>query len=239
MMMNIGDLPDDNELAFAYFEQRRRKNLEEYLAYENDRGGDTNTFPEEISYMSDVLGAARALGIAELYDEWREPRMGDSDAPQYVSYFKVAAQSVSTKLYIQSLRRVKLYSVALNAAAKEKLRHLLKQARETIDRMELTEPKKRAIIAKIDALVAEIEQERTRYEAFAALMIEASEDFGGAAKHLEPVIRLIERIGAAIGVAKREEGEQPQLPRPQERKKIESPKRKLIVTRPGLDNDPI
>ena len=61
----------------------------------------------------------------------------------------------------------------------------------------------------------------TRYEAFAALMIEVCDDVGEAAQRLEPVVRQVERICAAIGIAKRAEDAQARLPPPTEQRRIE------------------
>ena len=119
---------------------------------------------------------------------------------------------------------IKQHSVALDAAAKIKLRHLLDQIRETVDKLDVSVAKKEALYNRINYLLAEIDRERTRWAAFAALMIEACDDIGQAAKKLEPVVRLVERVGAAIGVAKRAEDAQPRLPAPKTSKRIQHDK---------------
>ena len=129
-----------------------------------------------------------------------------------------------TDLRLKNHERSKLYSVRLDAPAKIKLRHLLSEIREAVAALDVSVTKKDRLYARINALQDEVDRERTREQAFGALMIEACDDIGEAAKLLEPVVRIIERVGAAIGVAKRAEDARPKLPRPKEPKRIEARK---------------
>ena len=98
---------------------------------------------------------------------------------------------------------------------------LTTEIRETVDVLDVSVAKKEKLYARLSDLEGEINRDRTRYEAYAGLMIEACDDAGEAATRLEKVVRIVERIGAAIGIAKRAEDAQARLPAPAEQKRIE------------------
>jgi hypothetical protein len=213
---DLMNLPEDPEEAFVMFERLARENLDEDLV-ENPE----ESISAKRDYMSAVLAAAKIFEIAEL-SQWDMPRVGDDPWQVYDQFLSDVGLCVN-KLRLLRVKRVKQYSVALNAAAKKKLHHYLDQMRETIEKLEVSVAKKDRLLKKISALALEIDRERTGYRAFADLVIEAADDAGEAAKRLEPVVRLTERIGAALGIAKRAE-ETRALPAPEERKRIEPPK---------------
>lgn len=106
---------------------------------------------------------------------------------------------------------------------KIKLGRMVAHIRETVAKLDISVTKKDALFKRINKLQDEIDRERTGWQAFAGLMIEACDDVGEAAEKLDPVVRLIERVGAALGVAKRAEEAQPRLPPRKEPRKIEPP----------------
>ena len=67
------------------------------------------------------------------------------------------------------------------------------------------------------------------------LAIEVAADAGEAARQLEPVARLVERIAQALGVAKRKEGPAPLIPVPPRR--IEAPKKQKNGFERPLDDE--
>ena len=87
--------------------------------------------------------------------------------------------------------------------------------------LDVSVAKTEKLYARLADLESEINRDRTRYEAVAALMIEVCTDAGEGANRLEPFVRMIERISHALGVAKIAEGSQPRLPPPREQKRIE------------------
>jgi hypothetical protein len=127
-------------------------------------------------------------------------------------------------LCLRTIDRTTQHSVAFDPAAKIKLRHLLGQMRETVDGLDVSVAKKEALFKKINALQAEIDRDRTRYQAYAALAIEACDDAEKAAKKLGSVKRPIESVGGVFGDAKRAEDAQPKLPPRREPKQISPPK---------------
>ena len=223
----IAALPEEPEEAFIALERIVRGRYEEAYERLNDNEG-----PQEIQrrYMSIVLPAAKHYGIAAL-SNWERPDESNETWQTYMRFIGDVDYAIS-ELRLRSIERAKQHSVALDAATKMKLRHLLAEVRETVDKLEVSVAKKDRLYTRINALQDEIDRDRTRYQSFAALVIEAADDAGEAATRLEPVVRLIERIGAAIGVAKRSEEATPKLPPRPEQKRIEH-KPRFVAPRNG------
>jgi hypothetical protein len=209
----IADLPDDPEDAFIALESIVRERYEKAYSELGDNEG-----PAELQrrYMSIVLPAVRHYGISDL-DHWQRPKQGE-DPWKVFEGFIADIDYCITALRLTNIERAKLYSVKLDAAAKIKLRHLLTEIREVVAALDISVTKKDRLYKRVNDLQEEVDRERTREQAFGALLIEACDDIGEAAKKLEPVVRIIERVGRAIGIAKRAEDGQPRLPRPKEPK---------------------
>lgn len=214
----IAALPDEAEQRFVALEAIVRQRYEEACVR---LGDNESAVPLQRRYMSIVLPAAKHYGI-EALSSWEQPPAG-ADWQLYDAFIADVDYAI-TALRLKNIERRGAHSVALDADAKTKLRQMLNHIRETVDKLDISVAKKEALYKRINALQDEIDRDRTRYEAFAALFIEAADDAGEAAKRLEPVVRLIERVGAAIGVAKRSEVSQPKLPPRKEPKRIEPPK---------------
>jgi hypothetical protein len=212
-------LPEEPEEAFVALESIVRARYEQ--AYKQLSEHDSAE-PLMRRYLSLVLPAAQHYSIEPLcyYDR-------PKDGKENWSFFDKFIADVDyriTELRLNNVERTKLYSVKLDAAAKIKLRHLLTEIRETVEALDISVTKKDRLYARINDLQEEVDRERTREQAFGALLIEACDDIGEAAKKLEPVVRLIERVGQAFGSAKRAENAQPRLPRPKAQKRIEAQK---------------
>lgn len=212
----MANLPEDPEEAFIALERIVRKRLHEAQAAV-DENEDTTPFYRR--YMSFVLPAAKHYGISGLA-HWERPKPNDDYWNTYTSFIADVDYCLSA-LRLQKAEKVKQHSVKLDPAAKLKFRHMLAQLRETVDSLNVSVAKKEALYKRINALQEEIDRDRTRYQAFAALMIEACDDVGQAAKKLEPLVRQIERLGAAFGAEKRAEDAKPKLPPRKEPKQIE------------------
>jgi chromosome segregation ATPase len=212
----LDQLPDDPLLRFVGIEKIVR---ERYEAAANRLDQEDTGVHLMRRYMSLVLPAAKRYNVPGL-QEWRRPSTSE-DSWEYYSGFFADVDYATTDIRLQRAERLKISSVKLDAATKIKLRHLTTEIRETVDKLDVSVRKKERLYERLAELDAEINRDRTRYEAIAAMLIEACDDAGEAAKRLEPVVRLVERVGAAIGVAKRDEDAQARLPPPADRKRIE------------------
>jgi hypothetical protein len=212
----LDDLPDDPLLRFVGIEKIVRDRYETGCLR---LGADESFLPLMRRYMSIVLPAAHMYAVPGLAG-WQRPGPGEDNWDTY-NAFLADIDYATTEIRLRRAERLKVNSVKLDAATKVKLRHLITQIRETVDKLEVSVAKKEKLYARLSDLESEINRDRTRYEAYAALMIEACDDAGEAVKRLEPLVRAVERVGAAIGVAKRAEDAQARLPAPPEQKRIE------------------
>jgi hypothetical protein len=183
------DLPEDPDEAFVFIASSARQHLDEAL---EGRAEDNSSMSFYRDYMTTVLAAAKVYEVSPI-DQCSTPRVGDEHWNFY-EQFMADVNLCVTELRLLNAKRNKKYSVRLDAPTKSKLHHLLAQMRETIVRLEISAVKKERLYAKIEALALEIDRDRTVCQALGALLIEAAGDVGEAAKQLEPVVRLIERI---------------------------------------------
>lgn len=134
-------------------------------------------------------------------------------------------QHYRTTLQIRQSRRNKGYSVRFDTATKQKIRHHVEQVRGVIQKLEVEQPKKENLLKQLDAFLAEVDRDRTRFEAWGAVVIDAAEVLGDAAERAEPARKWIDSISRLIWGAKMDEDEAKRLPAPREVKQIEPPRK--------------
>ena len=217
------DLPDDPELAFVQCERKLRESLLEKLRDTESYDGDRSY---KIGYINQVVGIAKALDLP-IFDEYDVPTL-DRPTHSFYEQFLQDVDHFTVQIRMRHARRVKRYSVALDHATKSKIRHHLEQIKEMVDRLGVSERKKGALYSKINALVEEVDKDRTRFDAAMALILEVASIGSEAAEKLEPARRWIDSIARLLGRAKEaEDAAAPRLPAPKERKRIEPPRRHL------------
>jgi hypothetical protein len=215
------NLPDDPEEAFLYLESVFRAECEQKIG---DAHHEERVDIYYIQYISKVLGAISELGIESHFAKRSIPSIEDVDYQTYVNFSK-DVEHYRTMLQIRRARRRKEFSVALDQATKIKLRHMLSQMRDIVDRLDVSAIKKEALFAKINALQAEIDRDRARFDIVAALWIEGCEKLGEGAGKLKPLRELLDSIGNVFNQAKKVEGtDTPRLPPVEKPKQIEPPK---------------
>lgn len=217
-------LPDDPWEAFVALERLARERLDELLADQPVNGN--GNWDYELEYMGSVLGAAQVYGIDEL-SSVELPHVEDNHAGVAYRQFRVRISQVCTLLRLRTAQRLKKTAVAFDPATKAKLRHLLDQMRDAVDKeIRLTQRKRDALFSKIADLSREVDSNWSRVESYGALVIEVADAFGEAVDRLEPLRKWIDSIGAAFGKARRDQDDQARLPAPREPKRIEPPKRR-------------
>jgi hypothetical protein len=215
------DLPEDPELAFLSLEAHFKSECDQELANAHQ---DERTDVYFIRYISRVLAAINELNLESQFAGKSVPSINEVNYTTYLDFSK-DVEHYKTKLQIRHSRRRKEYSVALDPPTKLKLRHLLSQIKETVDRLDVSQSKKEALLAKIAALENEINRDRTRFDAFAALWVEVCEKFGDGIEKLEPLKKMIDSVGNLLGAAKKvEESQAHRLPAPKTPKQIAPPK---------------
>jgi hypothetical protein len=214
-------LPAEPAAAFIEFVRLARRRVQEHLNPPQEHVRLGKRLDEEVrrKFMYNVKVAADQFGIVEM-QKWH-PNIIVDGMSSYADFLDELEHCI-IGLRLSLARRSKEYSVALEAAAKAKISHLLGQVREIVEKLEVSVAKKDRLFRLINAFQAEIDRERTTFQAFGALMIELCDDVGEAADRLEPAVRIVERIGQALGMSKRAE-EHGKLPAPSETKRIEGP----------------
>ena len=218
------NLPDDPELAFVHYEETLRKRVQTEI----DTSGGYNIEGLQIEYISHVLGVVKALDL-KILENWEMPSVAQASGlieNQYKQLLADVAHYV-VQIRVKNARRLKRYSVALDPAVKQQIRHHLDRIKEIVDRLEVPLSKKEALIARIGALETEVSRDRTRIDAAMALVLEAANTGGEAGKRLEPVRKLIDSITGLFGSAKEEEEKISRLNGPEDRKQIQGPRRQL------------
>lgn len=226
------ELPEDPEQAFLILEQRFRDECNRQInsAHESER---TDVY--YVDYIAQVLATINALGLEAEFDA-QVPKIEEVDYNTYLNFGK-DVKYYRTMLEIKRGRRVQKFSVRFDGSTKQKIRHHLTKVREIVENMEVSQDKKEALLLKIGALEQEVDRDRTRFEAYAALVIESAGVLGDAADKLESVRKWLDTIGRVIWGAKKEEDAK-QLPPPAELKRIQPPQTtEQLPENDNLDDD--
>jgi hypothetical protein len=213
-------LPADSEQAFVILEKFYREQCELKLARVEHSDHDVRVI--YVDYISKVIAAITELGLEAKF-QTKIPRINEVSFETYAEFGK-DVQHYRTMLQIRQSRRNKGYSVQFDSVTKQKIRHHIEQVRTIIEKLEVNQDKKEDLLKKLDVFAAEVDRDRTRYEAWAAVLIQAAEVFGEAAEKAEPARRWLDTIGRIIWGAKCDE-ETKQLAPPREVKRIEPPKK--------------
>lgn len=120
-------------------------------------------------------------------------------------------------------RKVGSLSVVLSSDRRKEIHALLSKVRIIVEKLDVNEKKRDAIMSRLNQLAAEVDKSRTNLEAFFAATLDAAGTAGQAAEKLKPVLDVLERMKKIFFEAKAE-NLPPQLPAPEERKRIEGPK---------------
>jgi hypothetical protein len=160
----------------------------------------------------------------------------------WVAFLAKAVDAAITGIKVRHAQVVRKHSVRLEQNMREKIRELINKIKITIEGIELPLLRKEALMAKLNAFAAEVDRDRTRSEAFGALIIEIA---GGAAKverKLRPIRKWLDSIARVMHEARVHEDTQGRLPPPIQapQKQISPPSREAPKqppkTEPVLDD---
>jgi hypothetical protein len=213
------DLPEDRNLAFLQIERELRATLKQRL----DTGEENSPWFEWYQdYANSVLGAVEALSV-DGFEHLSVPANRNNYHDEYRNIV-LAVDRFTLGIRVAHAQLRKQFSVALDGAAKEKIRHYLGQLKQIVDTLDVSQRKREAIISKLIALEEELERDRTRFEIVGAFIIDAATIAGQAGEQLEPWRRWVDSALRVFGLAKDEEQVSPGLPPPRRPKRIEPPK---------------
>jgi hypothetical protein len=163
------NLPEDPEQAFLLLEEKYRSECDESVRKAHQ---EENLNVYFVDYIAQVIGAISELGLQSKFDD-RVPQIENVDYQTYLNFSK-DVKHYRTMLLIGHGRRVQGYSVQFDAATKVKVKHHIDQLREIFQKLEVEQDKRDALRSKLNALQEEVDQERTRFDVYAALAVEAA-----------------------------------------------------------------
>ncbi|MBB2794995.1 UNVERIFIED_ORG: hypothetical protein GGD58_003880 [Rhizobium pisi] len=215
------DLPDDHEIAFVYLEKQFRARLDDSLRDNDQSGFDAYC---KRKYMNAVIAAAKSLeipGIAAYTTPYNDREIWD-----IFEGFENDVANLTIQIEINHARRRKTYSVSFDSAAKQKVRHYIEQIRLAVEQSDLDQNKRDAIFKKLGDLTLEIDRQRTRFEVVADAIRGVARLSGDVEREgAEPWWKWVKLIFGVIDDTK--ESEPKSLPRPEERKRLEPPRKQL------------
>jgi hypothetical protein len=173
-----------------------------------------------VDYIAQVIGAIAALGLQAQFND-RVPLIEDVDYNTYLNFSK-DVKHYRTVLLIRHGRRVQGYSVQFDATTKLKVQHHIQQLRDIFDKLEVEQVKRDTLFNKLNELQSEVDRDRTRFDAFAALAVEADGVMGESIEKSK-VLDVRNAIARVIWGTKKEQ-ETKRLPPPTPQKRIEPPR---------------
>lgn len=224
------ELPDDDNSAFVLLEAEFRA---EYLEATDGDGGSWEF--AAANYMNKTLAAAKALNLDALsyYEllDYRDSRFGER-----FFLFLRDVDSVLVQIRVHCSRRSKDNSVGLTAAQKAKIHTFIEKIRSEVEQSLAKIEKKEELLDILAKLAAAIDKQRTPLARF-----------GDLARGLAGISRDVAEVGAEpwwkwakliFGQVDEAKGHDPRLPKPDEIKKIEPPRKELPKPSPSdLDDE--
>jgi hypothetical protein len=214
------DLPEDAEEAFIILENHFS---DEYARAERSAGHNDNITPFQMTYIAQVVAAIAELNLSAAFAGRAIPSIDQIDYSTYQD-FKKDVEHYKTMLRIRHARRYKAYSVKFDVSTKQRIRRLLEQIKELVDKGELDDRKREALYARIRDLESELNRDRTNIAAIGALFVEVCGFVGQGFEKLEPLRKMVDSIGKAFGQAKSFEAAESPKPLPAPPKQIEPPR---------------
>lgn len=219
MIEQYPEIPDDDYIAFMQLESEFRREFEENL---KEEGPNFNYCAAD--YMNKTLAAAKALDIDALsiYEVNTRNRQNFSDL---FTDFQRDVDNIIVQMRIHYSRRSRALSVGLTSAQKTKIHTLIEKIRREVESSTASIPKKEKLFEIIAKLSEEVDKPRTGLERF-----------GDLARGLSGISKDVSREGAepwwkwfkaAMGIVDEAKEAEPKLPKPQEIKRIEPPRKQL------------
>jgi hypothetical protein len=206
----LDDLDDDPRIAFMTLVNLAQRSLDEQTKRVDSQEDWDQREELRHSFMNVVIAAAKRFEI-EPFVSMEVPRL--SEFKQSVDYrqFKADLDHYITQLVIENSIRAKRDSVAILSHSKGRIRNYVYALRECIEKANMTEAKREALLKKLDQFEAELEKRRLNILAVARLTFELLAIPGGLWTSAEVVNRLITNVMQTVAEAKSAEQETRQL----------------------------
>jgi hypothetical protein len=230
--------PDDDELAFVHFERLFRGPLDkELIALKETEGGQYwdsyNHFMQ--TYINNVIATVKALEL-DILSYWVNNPTTANDSRRF-KQIKFDIDAALVEIKVRKAQILRKRSVRLAPEAREKIRSFINKIKLTIEGIDLPDPRKESLMEKLNAFAADVDRDRTKFEAFGALGIEAATIAGKAEHKVRPIRKWIESIASVMREATTLESAQGRLPAPPARipaapKQISPPAEEIMWEEP-------
>ena len=218
--------PDDDELAFVFYEKMFRGPLEKAVAdieAENNRTyySAYNHFMQ--TYITKVIATIKALDLPILEYWVNNPSAANDEINFRQVRFDI--DSELTQIKIRHAQLIRKGSVRLESDTREKIRDLINKIKITIEGIDLPLARKKSLMGKLNAFAEEVDRDRTRFEAFGALIVEAANVAGKVERKLRPIRKWLDSVANVLHEARAFENAHPRLPAPS--KRIQAPVKQI------------
>jgi hypothetical protein len=218
--------PDDDELAFLHYEKLFRTPLENELRQlqEENRDGYWNSYNHFMqTYINNVLATIAALDL-QILEYWINNPAAAHEEKNF-KQIKYDIDATITQIKVRHAQITKKASVRLEGGTRAKIRELINKIKLTIEAIEIPLSRKEALMSRLNAFAAEVDKDRTKFEAFGALMIEAAGVARKVERKLRPIRKWIDSIANVMHEARAAEDARPRLSAPD--KRIEAPAKQI------------
>lgn len=111
----------------------------------------------------------------------------------------------------------------LSPSLKLEMHHYIGQVRELIAHAQMSDIKRAALSAKLNAFALEVDRDRTRIESLAAAFVWTRKEVAEGAKDLEPIVEKLDKMFQSMAKAT----EWIKLPSPSDKKQLPSPPKRI------------
>lgn len=208
----MDDLPEDDHLAFSTFVRHAQRRLAEATDNIDGNQDDGWRLIEEWRYdfMNIVLAAAKRFGI-EPFATMEMPSLGNFDNRTH-RQFKADLDFYMTQLVIDNTLRDRRDSVLMSSTAKERIRNYLHELKQCIDKADLSDSRKEALLRKLGDFEAELDRRRLSLLALTRVTLEIMMIPGGLWASQQITTRLVNNLLQTVAEEKVVDDQSRQLP---------------------------
>lgn len=194
----LGQLSSDMRIAVYDVVRAARQELEETRSSDN--------WSAEKRYVAQLRGFIDAFELDWDVAESAPPQRAE-DFKLYFEWFDHQIDYYCAKLRFSSFRRdADEFSekVELSEDYRGQIHNYLLKIRRVLQAVALEERQRENILRKLNELSTEIDKSRSGLTRFTSAFIEITAAVGEGAESLEPAVKLMERVAALFGKAKKE-----------------------------------
>lgn len=225
----LDDLPDDPQAAFMQFAsiaQRSLRNLQRNLDLEENAGWEELNEARH-AFMNVMVAAAKRFDI-EPFASMGMPALANFNATDH-KQFKADLDHYVTQIAIGNTIRGRRDSVFIPATVKDRIRAHVAALRGEVEKAELGDAKRAALLDKLDKFQAELEKRRLTLVELTRITVAIAAVPGGVWASVDVTMKLVGNVMQAVGEAKATEDEERLLAAPAPMKALSPPRATKVV----------